>query len=62
MTHEVLSRVVDVACPNASRDGVGRLMRRLASYPSCRLCIVMYIYILGVNVYVVRHWRLSSSL
>jgi len=45
MTHEVLPRVVDVVSPDARRDGVGRLMWRLAVLPELYVMHLSCIYI-----------------
>ena len=47
MTHEVLPHVVDEACLDGSRDGIGRLIWRLALLPESMN------YIIFVCIYVV---------
>ena len=46
MTHEVLPRVEDVASPDASRDGMERLMWRLVVLPELYVMHLLCIYIL----------------
>ena len=46
MTHKVLSCIVDITTPNASRDGVGRLMWRLAVLLELYVMHLSCIYIL----------------
>ena len=45
MIHEVLLHVVDVASPDTSRDGVGRMKWQLALFPEMCCCIFSYTFI-----------------
>ena len=44
MTHEVLSHVVDEACPDGSRDGAERLLWQLVVFPE--------LYVMHVFLYI----------